>query len=443
MKTITKRFFSALTMIMVGFAAFAAPASEWCDTPTGHLNNPNFGDENSHILLTISGDEAGKLNIVVKPGLDNVKGINYIYVTVSDATQGFYEFGTAQTGEPLAELAIEATLNPGTTTSSIMVQYGNPDWAGRWQVSVSDIDVTANCSGDCDLTENPTMTSASLESKTAYDINLNVAGVDQNSNAITNFVVSCESFTDKVFTATAGVIKIDGLTPGTEYNFSIKAKDYCNNISTGAESVIASTETLESQCSGDKGHFGNPTVLRIHYVISYDAISGNVTYTVTPYNSELTLMYAEIQQTEGGNQIMTIANDAKSATYTTQYTGESVKSLFLYRTSDIPGNEMTAENLTKPEAIYYKVGDCPATSVQETSTAIAKISPNPAVQFVNIVSQEEISKIEVRAQNGAVVISIKPNSNECNLDIAHLAKGRYFVTIYNGAVFNTETMVVK
>ena len=69
---------------------------------------------------------------------------------------------------------------------------------------------------------------------------------------------------------------------------------------------------------------------------------------------------------------MTIANDAKSATYTTQYTGESVKSLFLYRTSDIPGNEMTAENLTKPEAIYYKVGDCPATAVQETSAAIAK-----------------------------------------------------------------------
>ena len=93
--------------------------------------------------------------------------------------------------------------------------------------------------------------------------------------------------------------------------------------------------------------------------------------------------------------------------------------------------------------IYYELGACTATGVVEAQDASLSVYPNPSTSYVNIASSEVMTKIQVRTLNGAVVAEVYPNDTVYNLAVDTLAKGRYFVTIYNGRSFETQTIIVK
>ena len=234
-------------------------------------------------------------------------------------------------------------------------------------------------SGESAETTKPTMTSASLvsESVTYNSVVINVAGTDKETVngadvAVTRFKVVYGE-TSKTYTATDGKITITGLTPGKTYSFTIYAVDAVGNVSEAGIKVEATTENRASQCSGECGHFGNPTVKRIAYTIEYDPTEKAVVYTISALN-EKKLDFMEVQNTKGSYRVDIPTNDSTTCTFTqTGLTaGEELGIRFHYSTDEIGGNELTAEqiSMSDPNIIYYKVGDCAMEIVEDTEKPV-------------------------------------------------------------------------
>lgn len=467
MKKFTKSLlFLALTLCSV---TVHAGQSDWCETPTGHFGKADFGDASSHILLTITkGAEANSFTVKIKAASDNTKGLSYMRAYCEQAsTDKEVKVGELSNSSTLidGELVANFTVPESTSSATIDLQWSNPAWAGTWCMGngVNDgcaaitIDMgNLDCGGECDLTEAPILAAPTEGTITPYTIALKVSATDEKGNEVTKFVVSGNDIPEQTLTAKEGVITIANLIPATEYTISVQAKDACANVS-DAQEIVLSTEERNGDCEGQLGHFGNPDVKKIAYTIAY--VDGKVIYTVTPVDASKSLDFCEIQQSVGGNYGMTIAADGKSATYETTYDVSTVMVRFLYSLDDMDGNEMTAEYITSPEAVYYIVGECEGNAGGEgeeegeeegDSTAVGEVDasdfsmyPNPTVSNINIVSERVMKRIEVRSQNGQVVMEVYPNAAEAILNVANLAKGRYVVTIYNDIAYQTETILVR
>ena len=488
MKTIRRALFiSVATFFSV--ASFAGQ-SDWCEKATGHFGKADFGDSNSHIILTVTnGAEANSFVVKMKAATDNVKGLSYMRAYCPEASSDKEVIvGVVSATSTLIEgdLVANFTVPANVTTANLDLQWSNPGWGGTWCMGngVTDgcasisIDMSnLNCGGECELTQVPTIASVTEGSVTPYSIALNVSATDEKGNAVTKYVVEGEGIPNQTLTANEGVIAIANLVPNTAYSISVVAKDACGNLS-AAQTVQVATQSREGDCEGELGHYGTPDIKKIAYSITYS--EGKVLYTVTPIDASLALDFCEIQQSVGGNYGMTLADDGKSATYEASYDAAVVMVRFLYSFDNMEGNEMTAEFLTSPEAVYYIVGECgnvnddegddegddnteggntegeggdndgTADDKEEESTAVNEVAgsefsmyPNPTESNVNIVSDKIMKRIEVRAQNGQVVMEVYPNATWANLNVSTLAKGRYIVTIYNTVAYQTETIMVR
>lgn len=311
----------------------------------------------------------------------------------------------------------------------------------------TNIDASADCSGGCELTEKPTMSSASLVGEAGFaSATLSVAGVDEKSGAITKFIVKGDNYSEQQFDAVDGQIVVTGLSSDTEYSLDVYAKDKCNNVSDNSINVEFTTAEATAECSGQRGHFGTPDQKKINFEIVSDSPSvGQATVTISPIDAADPLDYAEIQMNPGGSYVMDMATGGASASYTFDDTDDSKAIRFLYSLESLPGNDMTCDPLTASAAnvIIYTKGGCKGTAVDEAKAAELTMFPNPTTQYVNIAAAEVITNLIVRAQNGAVVAEVAPNDTFYNLDVTGFSTGRYFATIYFGQRFETQTILVK
>lgn len=443
-KTMRKLFtLFAIAATAVGSAFAQTVASPFCETAVGHyVKQADYSFEtapaDSKVYMTIANSGENQITVTVKPYEENTKGINFLEVNGQT-------MGTAETGEALEELSVTVTFAAGNATQNFNVLYGNPGWGGRWQYTVENFNINATC-GECDLTAAPTVTSAELVGTTSGSATFNVAGQDEQGGAISTWIVEIGGTQQEVVDMEGdGQISVSGLLPATEYTATILAKDRCGNISENGLDVPFTTEAVVTECSGDKGHFGNPDNLKVSYTFAY--ADGNLTITLTPYNSEDTfgdVVNVSIS-TMPGEQPMTISEDKKSATFTMAVEdGQTYGIYFLYSLSGMAGNEMTAENQGDSEhLIYYAAGQCSGSAVAENAAANTAMWPNPASKYVNVTSDEVIERIDVVAQNGAMVMVSTPGSESAVLDIAGLDAGRYIVIINTASGQNVETMLVK
>ena len=175
-------------------------------------------------------------------------------------------------------------------------------------------------------------------------------------------------------------ITLTGQTPGATLTFACKfayaggmsvTKQFTYTVENTGGGTPDPTPTKASECSGAKGHFGNPSVKNVYYQIDYENNKVIVSLlSLTGYP----LDFAEIQITGVGGYAMT-ANGAGGYTYT--FNNPTVDAewyiRFLYSDTNMPGNEMTAETQSSSDAniIYYQVGACTATTTENTNIALS------------------------------------------------------------------------
>ena len=120
----------------------------YCDFPTGHLGDANFGDANGRILLTLKLTAANKVQITVKPNTANgaTKLLDYLYVAPSGAKAPTYTAGAhiEEGGETSMSVEVEYEALPATM--NFHLEWSNPAWDGNWAMDVNGVTADMLCS---------------------------------------------------------------------------------------------------------------------------------------------------------------------------------------------------------------------------------------------------------------------------------------------------------
>lgn len=328
---------------------------------------------------------------------------------------------------------IPSTSAPNLYTPLYILMPGEKNFA--WPAGIT-WGVCASGPADTVL---PVMGSASVVGTPTYNsATLLLAGTDDVTNPVVNFVANdaANGITNRLLTANvSGNATVTGLNPGTTYNLTIKARDAAGNVSANSQVVTFTTAVRSSECSGERGHFGNPTVKKINYTIQY--IGGNVIYTVTPIDAARTISFCEVQTTSGNNG-MTVAADGKSATYTkTGLTiGANLGVLFMYRLDNMPGNEMTAQNsaLTDANSIFYKVGECGLTDTEAPTAFTASngaVTSGSVELLLNATDNLGVIAYTISYGNGPTVVNTTGTSGN---QTSHIITGLTPSTAYSFSV---------
>lgn len=224
--------------------------------------------------------------------------------------------------------------------------------------NINDI-VWGTCPEPVEDNESPVMTSASVVEGSITHNSVQIAVAASDNVGVTKYVID-----DKSYTATDGKITVKDLVENTSYTLTVYAQDAAGNKSATGIDVTFTTAMPVHVCFGSAGHFGTPTQKKVFYQFTYSA--GQLTIalkSLTGYN----LDFAEVQIIGVGNYGMTSDGNG-GYTHSLQATENSILNmLFLYSDTQMPGNEMTAQNLNANDAniISYYVGGCEPVAIEK------------------------------------------------------------------------------
>ena len=299
------------------FALLCASMMTWaqyCDYATGHQNNADFGDADGRILLSLEPtNNADEFKLTIKPNYANgaTKQLDYLYVIAGGNNPYPAEAGE-DGGAGYDELSVIFT-NANAKTS-FTIQWSHPDWAGRWECALNDVDLDAlvSCiggggSGACTDNVKPSISDATISNITYNSAVLTITATD--NEAVTRYVV--KNGDAEIASTTNNEISLTNLSSNTTYdNIKVYAYDECNNESKVFEVDDFKTNMLQ-YCQFETGHlkdanFGdiNGRILLTIRQISASAVG----VTVEP-NSTKVFDYVEVIVAGVGKSIGTIGED--------------------------------------------------------------------------------------------------------------------------------------
>ena len=219
--------------------------------------------------------------------------------------------------------------------------------------------VWGTCPEPTEDNESPVMTSASVVEGSITHNSVQIAVAASDNVAVTKYVID-----DKSYTATDGKITVKDLAQNTSYTLTVYAQDAAGNKSATGIAVTFTTAMPVHVCFGSAGHHGTPTQKKVFYQFTYS--EGRLTIalrSLTGYN----LDFAEVQIIGVGNYGMTSDGNG-GYTHSLPATENSMWNMrFLYSDIQMPGNEMTAQNLDANDAniISYYVGGCEPVAIEK------------------------------------------------------------------------------
>ena len=127
------------------------PVVKYCEKPAGHLGDPNFGDANGRILLTIAKGTGN--NVVVKIKNNNAAGntktgLNYLWVNAANST-GVVRYGNGtHTEADVEEVSVEVVFNePQESYNFINIHWAYSGWEGEWAIDGLQVTAAELCDG--------------------------------------------------------------------------------------------------------------------------------------------------------------------------------------------------------------------------------------------------------------------------------------------------------
>lgn len=425
--------------LAIGSANAQNVLSDYCDYPTGHMQDPNFGDASSHISFSIGQDDQGKMDVTITSrGHENKIDLlwvntNYGSLIIGENKDECDECGTSMSAKfDLGDRKDDFVVNE--------IHWSYVGWRGEW---ASDGGYTVPYNASCNVVSDdniaPTFTSATVVdgSITYKSVNISCDATDETSPAVCTkfYITDTENGIENQSFTVDGVTKVgtlNGLKPNTEYNLSIVARDDAGNRSE-PKTVSFKTINRASECSITYGHF-TAADKDINIDISYD--NNVVTYTMTPINAGEELNYAEICIVNYGSHQMTISEDKHSAVYTHNdivEAGTIFQSFFLYNFKSFEGNRQTSEGWGDFDRMnYYIMGGCNTSAVGDFTIDNCNIVATPTMvkNNMHIKSTEAINQYKIFDLNGRMI----KNGNafgltDIDIDLSNIGAGNYIISI--------------
>ena len=140
----------------------------YCDFPTGHQGNAEFGDPEGRILLTISNPNGNVVRVTVKPNKANgaTKNLDYlrVYAPGSQKEDFIYEAGKQSANEADGKASLSVDITYATMPERIdllEIKWSQPAWDGEWAMNVTQLSPLSFCKdGTTALSEAETDTKA-------------------------------------------------------------------------------------------------------------------------------------------------------------------------------------------------------------------------------------------------------------------------------------------
>ena len=353
-----KHFLKSFALLAMLFSAIALSAAEqYCHKEmtsgdkTIYVTGQSLGGNQYQLIIESDGEMGGLGGSFI-----NVNGV------------GGYQLNK----EGNFELSADKKTITCNITSTVPPTHYTPLYVlmpGEVNFGQPDIDYSQTCASSGDETpdtDSPVMTSASVVEGSITHNSVQIAVAASDNVGVTKYVID-----DKSYTATDGKITVKDLAENTSYTLTVYAQDAAGNKSaTGIDVTFTTTMPLHV-CFGSAGHFDNPTQKKVFYQFTYS--EGQLTIalkSLTGYN----LDFAEVNIIGVGNFGMTSDGNG-GYTHSLQATENSMWNMrFLYSDTEMPGNQMTAQNLNANDAniISYYVGGCePVAIVKDVNFALA------------------------------------------------------------------------
>jgi beta-glucanase (GH16 family) len=311
------------------------------------------------------------------------------------------------------------TINSNYTQSSMLVDY---------------VRVYQNTLVD---TQAPTNFTASIGVVTYNSIELLLNANDNSSTIAYNITYGATTIS---VAGTAGVQKsvvINGLSPSTNYVFSIAAGDLSGNNGTNNPIILNATTpaipTVNTECLGTSTVASQGT-FSTGYRYGFQTTGTDVKITFELLDTDRVGVVAYLWKQSPFSEVQ--MTNVTGTIFTKTITGQTVGSTINYAVKFAYSGGMSVTKY-----FSYVVGNTCALSVHSIVDLNDFYFSNPANDFVSIYSNVAIEKVEIYNLIGNMVLKTSENTDK--IDVSNLAKGIYLISAYSGTEKCTKKIIIK
>lgn len=281
-------------------------------------------------------------------------------------------------------------------------------------------------------TQAPTNFVATIGNVTGSSIELLLNANDNSGTIAYTISYSGGSFTIYNPSGNQKSVVIPNLSANTNYSFTVTAADMSGNLFVDNPITLNATTTIDPGCSGTDTEAQEGLFVE-GYNYSFQTIGTDVKITFELLD----------------NRVGTVAFLRKQSPFLeTQMTNVSGQIFTQTITGQIPGSTIVyavkfayAGGLSVTKYFSYVVGtDCSLGTVAFPDHLEVHFQ-NPVDDYLNIVSNSKIDKIEVYNLVGNLVKSTTANTER--IDISNLTNGIYLLTVYSGTQKSTKKLMVN
>ncbi len=229
-------------------------------------------------------------------------------------------------------------------------------------------------------------------------------------------------------------VVVPNLNSNTNYSFSIAASDLSGNNFVSNPIVVNATTTSVTGC------FGTSSLAQISsfstgYNYAFETLGNNVkiTYGLLDTDKVGVVAFLWRQSPSFAETQMTIVT---GNIFTHTITGQTTGSTINYGVKFAYAGGMSVTNYYS-----YVVGSNCALEVATIEEPLDFSFLNPVEDFINIISEDSIDKVEVYNMTGILVLETKSDTHK--IDIKNLSQGIYLLAVYSGDNKTVKKMIVK
>jgi beta-glucanase (GH16 family) len=310
---------------------------------------------------------------------------------------------------------IAGNISPSYTQSSMVIDY---------------VRVYQNIVVD---TQIPTNFTATVGNITSSSVELLLNANDDSGTIV--YDVAYGSLTNSS-AGTSGVQKslvISGLSPNTNYTFSVAASDVTGNDAVNNSIVLNATTLDVTGCSGtdtvaQQGSFS------IGYNYAFETIGTDVKITFEMLDTDKVGVVAYLWKQSPFTE--TPMTNVSGNIFTHTITGQTIGATINYAVKFAYAN-----GLSVTEYFPYVVGNNCALGQVDYNEFTDFTFTNPARDFIQITSKYKIDKVEMYSIIGNKVLDTQVNTN--TIDVSNVAEGIYVLTIYSGNQKSNKKIVIQ
>lgn len=300
-----------------------------------------------------------------------------------------------------------------------------------------DYKVGTNCGTNSGDNEVPTNFTATIGNVTASSVEILVQGNDNSGTVL--YSASYNNITETI-TADSGVQKslvIAGLSPETNYVFSVNASDLTGNEATNnsIEISITTAKDLSTECAGSSADAQQGS-FSLGYNYSFETIGSDVVITFELLDTDKTGLVAYLWKESPFAE--TAMNNESGNKFTATITGLTAGETINY------GCKFAfAGGLAVSKYFSYTVGNsCSLNVAEEKLEDSILMYPNPSNNQISIYDRNNIiQKVSFYSVSGKKVLEVQQGYSKINLN--NLNSGIYIVKIHSNHKIITKKLFKK